>query len=101
MILYFVLVGFVTGAIGAGFVLYSGGSVLLAVLAYSLAGALGVVLSALIIAFAPSFPRPRPRRGLPAGAQPVRARSTLRARPVRARPMRARHARVEAQAPRR
>ena len=49
MILYFVLVGFVTGAIGAGFVLYTGGGVLLVLLAYSFSGALGVVLSALII----------------------------------------------------
>jgi hypothetical protein len=101
MILYFVLVGFVSGAIGAGYVLYAGGGLLLALLAYSFTGALGVVLSALIIAVAPSFPRPRPRRGLPSGAHPVRARSALRARPDRARPMRARHVRVEAQAPRR
>lgn len=98
MILYFVLVGFVTGAIGAGFVLTSGGGFLLALLAYSGAGALGILLTALIVAFAPILPRPRRRGGMPVNAHPARAHSAMRARPVRSRTMRARHVRVEAQA---
>ncbi|MCB1357873.1 MAG: hypothetical protein KDK53_15735 [Maritimibacter sp.] len=102
MILYFVLIGFVTGAIGAGVVLQSGGGILLALLAYSLAGALGVVLSALVFAFVPNTPRPRRRGGLPVHAHPVHARSAAHsASPSRSRAMRARHLRVEAHAPRR
>lgn len=98
MILYFVLVGFVTGAIGAGFVLYSGGGFLLALLAYSGTGALGIVVTALVVAFLPTLPRPRRRGGMPVNARPVRAHSGLRARPIRGRTMRTRHVRVEAQA---
>jgi len=75
MILYFVLVGFVAGAIGAGAVLGSGGGILFAILAYSLAGALGVVLSAVVVAFAPTFPRPKPRGGLPVDARRVRVQA--------------------------
>ena len=113
MILYFVLVGFVTGAIGAGAVLAAGGGILFAILAYSAAGALGVVLSALAFALAPSFPRPRggmPVRAhtvnaqtvkaQPVSVQPVNARS-VRNRPPRNRPVGTRHVRVQAQAPRR
>lgn len=59
MILYFVLVGFVTGALCAAAVLATGGGVLLALLAYASAGALGVVLSAILWALAPPFPKPR------------------------------------------
>lgn len=95
MILYFVLVGFITGSIGAGFVLYSGGGFFLALLAYSLSGALGVVLTALLVAFAPTFPRPRPRGGLPVTTNPVRAHRVV------SRPVRTGHVRIEAQAPRR
>jgi len=95
MILYFVLVGFVTGSIGAGFVLYTGGGVVLALLAYSLCGAFGVVLTALFVAFAPTMPRPRPRGGLPVTTHPVRAHhATIR-------PVRTRHMRMAAQARRR
>lgn len=72
MILFFVLVGFVTGTLGAVTVVSAGGGVLWAILAYSLGGAVGVVLTALLIALAPSFPRPRPRGGLPANAVPAR-----------------------------
>ena len=100
MILYFVLIGFVAGGAGAIAVLAAGGAVWLAVLAYSFAGALGVLLSALIVAVAPTFPRPR--GGLPVPAHPVRARSPGPARPSRARPVRTpRHGRVHAQATRR
>lgn len=101
MILYFVLVGFVTGAIGAGVVLQTGGGLFLALLAYSLAGALGVVLSAMIYAFVPNIPRPRRRGGLAVHAHPVHARSASRTQPPRSRAMRARHLRVEAHVPRR
>ena len=89
MILYFVLVGFIAGAIGAGYVLSIGGGVLLALLAYSGAGGLGVVLSAVVVAAAPTLPRAR--RGLPVSAHPASGRSAMRTR----------HVRVEAQAPRR
>lgn len=60
MILFFVLVGFITGAIGAGVALYAGSSWQLALLAYSFTGALGVVIAALVVAFAPTIP---PSRG--------------------------------------
>jgi len=73
MILYFVLVGFVAGALAAVGVLTSGGGVLLALLAYSLGGALGVFLFAALIALAPNFPRPR--SGLPAHARRVRVQA--------------------------
>ncbi|PIE07157.1 MAG: hypothetical protein CSA74_08500 [Rhodobacterales bacterium] len=70
MILYFVLIGFVTGAVSATAVLTSGGSIPFALLAYSLGGAAGVMLLAVFVAFVP--PMPRPRRGLPAtGSQHV------------------------------
>ncbi len=72
MILYFVLVGFVTGAIGAAVVLNLGGGILLAILGYSLGGAFGVVISALFVALAPTFPRTKPGRGLPVRARQVR-----------------------------
>ncbi len=75
MILYFVLVGFVAGGIGAAVVLTVGGGIWLAILAYSLVGALGVVVSAVVLAFMPSFPRPRPRGGLPVDARRVRVQA--------------------------
>ena len=78
MILYFVLVGFVAGVIGAAVVLTAGGGIWLAILAYSLAGALGVVLSAVFLAFMPTLPRPRPRGGLPVDARRVRVQAHAR-----------------------
>ena len=72
MILYFVLVGFVAGALGAVVVLSAGGGILFAILAYSLGGALGVLLCAVFAAFMPSLPKPRPRGGLPVEAPRVR-----------------------------
>lgn len=74
MILYFVLVGFVTGALGAAAVIGSGGGVVFALLAYSLAGAVGVLLSAVLVAIAPSFPRPRGGLSVGTGQVPVNAR---------------------------
>ncbi|MCB1348649.1 MAG: hypothetical protein R3D80_09235 [Paracoccaceae bacterium] len=85
MILYFVLIGFVTGTVGAWFVLQTGAGILLALLAYSFAGALGVVVSAVAFAFAPTLPRPRRRGGLPVHAHPVHARSASRVSPARPR----------------
>lgn len=101
MILYFVLVGFVTGAIGAGLVIQLGGGILFAILAYSFGGALGVVLSAVIYAFLPIAPRPRRRGGMPVHVHPVHARSAHRAEPLSSRSVRARSLRVQAHAPRR
>ncbi len=66
VILYFVLIGFVTGAVSASAVLTSGGSIAFAILAYSVGGAAGVLLLATFVALAPTAPRPRPRGGLPA-----------------------------------
>jgi hypothetical protein len=78
MILYFVLVGFVAGALGAVVVLSAGGGILFAILAYSLAGALGVVLTAVFMAVMPTIPRPRPRGGLPVDARRVRVQAHAR-----------------------
>lgn len=54
MILIFVAIGFVVGAIAAACVLYSDGGVLLAIVAYSFAGALAILISAALFALRPT-----------------------------------------------
>ncbi|MEZ5723232.1 MAG: hypothetical protein R3D59_18010 [Paracoccaceae bacterium] len=85
-ILYFVLIGFVTGTVGAWFVLQTGAGILLALLAYSFAGALGVVVSAVAFAFAPTSCR---ARGVAAASRSTPTRCTPAALSASARPARA------------
>lgn len=69
MILVFVLVGFVVGAVSAGYTLAVGGGILAALAAYSICGALAVVITAFFMAVGPTLFRQKPASGIPVRAQ--------------------------------
>ncbi|MCB1336787.1 MAG: hypothetical protein KDK10_04785 [Maritimibacter sp.] len=65
MILLFVLVGFVAGTVCAAYTLATGGGILAAVLAYSVFGAIAVVITAILTAIGPTLMRPKAASGIP------------------------------------